>query len=168
MSNQYLGEIRVFAGNFAPVGWLACDGSLLSIAQFDALFALIGTTYGGDGQTTFALPDLRGRWPMHVGTNFQLGQVGGEEQITLTTNQIPVHSHTLTASSVANSSSPEGGTPAPSALPRYATPGSVGASDEILPSAVAAQGGSQPHENRSPYLGLTFIISVEGIFPSVN
>lgn len=168
MSNQYLGEIRVFAGNFAPVGWLACDGSVLAIAQFDALFALLGTTYGGDGQTTFALPDLRGRWPMHVGTNFVLGQVGGTEQVSLTTNQIPAHSHTLTGSSVANSSSPEGGTPAVSALPRYATPGSVSASDEILPSAIAAQGGSQPHENLSPYLGLTFIIAVEGIFPSVN
>src|SRR5579859_6106969 len=96
MSSPFIGEIRMFAGNFAPVGWAFCNGALMDIAQNDALFNLIGTTYGGDGQTTFALPDLQSRIPVHVGPGFALGQTGGVETVTLTTNQIPAHSHVPT------------------------------------------------------------------------
>lgn len=167
MSNQYVGEIRMFGGNFAPVGWMFCQGQLLSISEYAVLFDLIGTTYGGDGQSTFALPDLRSRFPMHVGAGYVLGQIGGEESVTLTANQIPAHRHQLTGSSVASATSPAGATPAVSSLSQYATTTAT-PTDELLPTAIATTGGSQPHENLSPYLGLNFIIAFTGIFPSAG
>jgi microcystin-dependent protein len=166
MSNQYVGEIRMFGGTFAPLGWFFCNGATLPISEFDVLFNLIGTTYGGDGQTTFALPDLRGRFPMAVGPGFVLGEEGGVESVTLSSNQLPAHTHRLVASSVATSSSPSGTTPAVSSLSQYAPLSVSSSDDELLSTAIAAVGGSQPHENRSPYLGVTFIIAWSGIFPS--
>jgi microcystin-dependent protein len=166
MSTQFVGEIRMFGGTFAPSGWLMCDGSSLPIEEFETLFNLIGTTYGGDGQTTFNVPDLRGRWPMHLGAGLNLGQTGGVESVMLTPNQLPTHSHPMTASSAATSTSPAGTTPAVSSLTQYAAAGSVSTADELLPTVIGSAGGSQPHENRSPYLGMTMIIAWSGIFPS--
>lgn len=160
----------MFGGNFAPLGWAFCDGSLLPISQYDALFALIGTTYGGDGQTTFALPDLRGRMPMHAGTlagsgTYTLGQRGGTETVTLIGNQIPVHSHALGASSGAGSSAAPGGAVlAQSAAGELYFDDSPGVA--MKTGLVAAGGGNQPHNNMSPYLVVSFIIALEGIFPS--
>src|ERR1044072_8588631 len=123
MAQPYVGEIRMFAGNFNPNGWMFCEGQLLPISEFETLFNLIGTTYGGDGQTTFALPDLRGRMPVHVGSGFVLGQVAGAEQVTLTVNQIPVHNHPAMAqNAVGNSATPTGSVWANSTLNQF-TPG---------------------------------------------
>jgi microcystin-dependent protein len=164
MSDPFIGEIRMFAGNFAPNGWAFCSGGLLPISENEALFALIGTTYGGDGQTTFGLPDLQGRLPIHAGNGFSMAQRGGAETVTLTTQQIPAHSHTLRgANAAANSSSP--GTRA------FAQPGKglyragpTGAS--LAASSVGIAGGGQAHDNMQPYLCVSFIISLFGIFPS--
>ena len=163
MSNPYIGEIRMFAGSFAPAGWHMCDGALMPISENDTLFALIGTTYGGDGQTTFALPDLRSRVPIHQGNGFVEGETGGAEEITLTTQQIPAHSHPLPVSSQAASSrSAVGGVPAGSVSePAWSSAGP----GESMGSTSAA-GGSQPHTNLQPYLGISFIISLYGVFPS--
>ena len=164
MSQPYVGEIRVFAGNFAPVGWLFCDGQLLPIDQYDVLFNLIGTTYGGDGQTTFALPDLQSRIPIHQGNGYGLAQTGGAEQVTLTVNQIPAHSHApLATSTGASTANPANANFAnwpdsPFATTPPATP--------MAPDTLGAQGGSQPHDNMPPYLGVNFIISLFGVFPS--
>jgi len=164
MSSPYIGEIRMFAGNFAPVGWAFCNGALVPISDNDALFNLIGTTYGGDGQSTFALPDLQSRLPVHVGPGFALGQVAGAESVTLTTNQIPAHSHVQSASSGQGSaSSPAGAVSAASTLDQYST---TAPSLGLSPSALTSAGGSQPHDNMSPYLVVNFIISLFGIFPS--
>ena len=167
MSNPYVGEIRMFAGNFAPAGWLLCEGQLLPISQYDTLFALIGTTYGGDGQTTFALPDLRGRLPIHQGGGFTLAQSGGVETVTLTVNQVPSHSHPMLASNdPANTPNPQGnvvGTPA-LATPFFGGP----ATAALAPQAITSTGGSQPHSNFQPYLCVNFIISLFGVFPSQN
>ncbi len=166
MSTPYIGEIRMFAGNFAPAGWMFCNGAILAISQYETLFSLIGTTYGGDGQSTFALPDLRSRVPMHQASGFVLGQTGGEEQVTLTVNQIPAHAHVPQASSDTGSqTSPAGNVWANSnRLPFSASsPGAV-----MDPSAVGSAGGSQPHDNMIPFLGVNFIISLFGIFPSPN
>ena len=171
MSQPFIGEIRLFGGNFAPAGWMFCDGSVLAIAQNTALFQLIGTTYGGDGVTTFALPDLRGRIPMHqgspaVGTTRILGEAGGVEQVALTLQQIPLHSHPLMATSgVGHLSEPQDALLA--AHRDFATFDS--ATTAPLPAAtVTPSGGSQPHANLPPYLCVSFIISLFGIFPPVN
>lgn len=155
----------MFAGNFAPAGWMFCEGQLIPISENETLFQLIGTTYGGDGESTFALPDLRGRLPLHQGNGFILAETGGAEEITLTVNQIPSHSHPLLASagpaSTVNSAGNVLGTPA-TATPFFAATPNV----NLSPQAVALVGGSQPHTNFQPYLCVDFIISLFGIFPS--
>jgi microcystin-dependent protein len=156
----------MFGGNFAPAGWAFCDGSLIPISENDALFNLIGTTYGGDGQNTFALPDLRSRIPVHVGPGFSLGQSGGVESVTLTTSQIPSHSHVpLSVSSPGNQSSPQNGVWAEStpSLNQYSNVAPTLAMD---PAAIGSSGGSQPHDNMVPFLAINFILSLFGIFPS--
>jgi microcystin-dependent protein len=172
MSTPFVGEIRMFGGNFAPSGWAFCSGQIVSIAENEVLFNLIGTTYGGDGQTTFALPDLRGRLPVHLGTalgsTFVLGQAAGVEQVTLTTNQIPSHTHPL----IATSNQATGSTPSASVLPgrtALATTTPYGSDAPIIsmsPSAISTVGGSQPHSNVQPFLCINFIISLFGVFPS--
>ena len=171
MGTPFLGEIRMFGGNFAPVGFAFCDGQTLAIAQNDALFALIGTTYGGDGQTTFNLPDLRGRIPVHAGqgpglSNYVLGQSGGSETVTLTAPQLPAHAHAPLAQSAAgNQPAPAGGVWAASAQNQFSSNApNVGMSN----SAIGSAGGSQPHDNMMPYQVVSFIIALEGIFPSRN
>jgi len=164
MSSPFIGEIRMFAGNFAPVGWAFCNGAVIPIDQNDALFNLIGTTYGGDGQTTFALPDLQSRIPVHVGPGFALGQQAGVESVTLTTNQIPAHSHVPQAdSSAGTQSSPGGGVWAQSTLGQFSA---AAPTLTMAPSALGSSGGSQPHDNMMPFLVINFILSLFGIFPS--
>jgi microcystin-dependent protein len=164
MAQPYVGEIRMFAGNFAPAGWMFCEGQLLPISENETLFQLIGTTYGGDGQSTFALPDLRGRLPLHQGNGFILAETGGAETITLTVSQIPAHSHSFQASNTGGqSSNPQNNLPAKPVGSIYASPG---ANTPMATQAVLATGGSQPHENFQPYLCIDFIISLFGIFPS--
>jgi microcystin-dependent protein len=166
MSQPYVGEIRMFAGNFAPAGWAFCDGSILPISENDTLFNLIGTTYGGDGQSTFALPDLRSRIPMHQGSGFTLAQTGGEETVTLTVGQIPAHTHVPQANSgTGTQTSPAGNVWANSANFPYSSNAPTAAMD---PAAVGSAGGSQPHDNMIPFLVVNFIISLFGIFPSQN
>jgi microcystin-dependent protein len=169
MSNPYVGEIRMFGGNFAPQGWMFCDGSILAIAQNEVLFQLIGTTYGGDGQTSFALPDLRGRAPLHQGTGPGLstrviGEQGGSETVTVTTSQMPQHTHTLKASSgLSTGAAGAGGVLAASSVNIY---GSGPPTTPMAVQGISAQGGAQPHENMAPYLAISYIISLFGIFPS--
>lgn len=165
MAQPYVGEIRMFAGNFAPAGWMFCEGQLLPISENETLFQLIGTTYGGDGQSTFALPDLRGRLPIHQGNGFILAETGGAEEITLTVNQIPAHSHPYLASADSASTLNPGGSVlgAPlTATPYIAIPPNI----SLSPNTITAVGGSQPHTNFQPYLCVDFIISLFGIFPS--
>ena len=165
MSESYVGEIRMFGGNFAPAGWLFCDGQLLPIAEYDALFNLIGTTYGGDGQQTFGLPDLRGRVPIHQNSGFTLGEMGGVESVTVTSSQMTGHTHQLTATtSIGNESGPAGNVLAQSSV-ASAYVGDV-ADTSLASSAITTTGGSQPHENMGPFLAVHFIISPFGIFPS--
>lgn len=165
MAQPYVGEIRMFAGNFAPAGWMFCEGQLLPISEYETLFQLIGTTYGGDGQSTFALPDLRGRVPVHMGNGFVLAETGGVEEVTLTVSQIPAHSHPFLA---ANATSQD-------VSPATKTVGQSGSAliyiqdttdTNMSPQAVTSVGGSQPHTNFQPYLCVDFIISLFGIFPS--
>jgi len=165
MAQPYVGEIRMFAGNFAPAGWMFCEGQLLPISEYDTLFNLIGTTYGGDGQSTFALPDLRGRVPLHMGNGFILAETGGVEEVTLTVQQIPGHSHPLTAAPVSGDQvSPGGSLPANSFnVTPYINDVPTG---NMNPAAISSTGGSQPHTNFQPYLCVDFIISLFGIFPS--
>ena len=171
MAQPYVGEIRIFAGNFAPAGWMFCEGQLLPISENETLFQLIGTTYGGDGQSTFAVPDLRGRAPLHMGTGssgqtFVIGENGGVEQVTLTTQQIPAHGHPMLASGDnAGTQTPAGNVAARSSTDVFTnqfTPVNMAA------SAIQPVGGSQPHENMQPYLAVNYIISLFGIFPSPN
>lgn len=165
MAQPYVGEIRMFAGNFAPAGWMFCEGQLLPISENDTLFQLIGTTYGGDGETTFALPDLRGRIPIHQGDGFLLAQTGGAEQITLTVNQIPAHTHPFMASgNVSQDTSPAGKTVGQSGAAFLYIQDST--DTNMSQQAIAPVGGSQPHTNFQPYLCVDFIISLFGIFPS--
>jgi microcystin-dependent protein len=165
MAQPYVGEIRMFAGNFAPAGWMFCEGQLLPISENETLFQLIGTTYGGDGQSTFALPDLRGRIPIHQGGGFILAETGGAEEITLTVNQTPAHSHPQFASAgPGNANNPGGNMTGESAAVKVYVSEAPTAS--LSPAAVAAVGGSQPHTNLQPYLCVDFIISLFGIFPS--
>jgi microcystin-dependent protein len=165
MGQPYVGEIRMFAGNFAPAGWMFCEGQLLPISENETLFNLIGTTYGGDGQSTFGLPDLRGRLPIHQGNSFILAETGGAEQITLTTQQIPTHNHAMVASgNPANQITGQNGVvAAPPSLSMYYS----SSPDSALNAAtMTTVGGSQPHTNFQPYLCVDFIISLFGIFPS--
>jgi microcystin-dependent protein len=165
MAQPYVGEIRMFGGNFAPAGWQFCDGSLLPISNFETLFNLIGTTYGGDGQTTFAVPDLRGRLPIHFGNGFTLAETGGVEEVTLTVAQIPAHSHPFLGSSdVANSPNPATSLVARSLQVNIFINGNP--TSPMSPQFCGSVGGSQPHSNMQPYLCISFIISLFGIFPS--
>jgi microcystin-dependent protein len=166
MAQPYVGEIRMFAGNFAPAGWAFCDGELLPISEFETLFNLIGTTYGGDGENTFAMPDLRGRIPVHQGGGNVLAETGGVEEVTLTTAQIPAHTHALLAVSDVrgNQISPAGALPAQSySVTPYINDAPAGAFNA---SAVGTVGLGQPHTNFQPYLCISFIIALFGIFPS--
>ena len=177
MSDPFVGEIRMFAGNFAPRSWAFCDGQLLAVSQNDALFSLLGTIYGGDGRTTFGLPDLRGRVPLHAGqgpglTNRRLGSKGGSETVTLTTNQIPSHRHTLSATpNAGDSMSPVNKVPALTPLASGA--GRPWYSDEtpdtqMSSTAFTNSGGSRSHINEMPTLCVNFIIALFGIYPSRN
>jgi microcystin-dependent protein len=168
MAQPYVGEVRMFAGNFAPAGWMFCEGQLLPISEYETLFNLIGTTYGGDGQNTFALPDLRGRLPIHQGNGFVLAETGGVETVTLTVPQIPAHSHAFLATINGASANAPGSSvllarTAAATITPYGTdaPATTLASNMVTPV-----GGSQPHTNFQPYLCVDFIISLFGIFPS--
>jgi microcystin-dependent protein len=172
MAQPYVGEIRIFAGNFAPAGWMFCAGQLLPISENETLFNLIGTTYGGDGQNTFALPDLQGRFPIHMGQgaglqNYVLAQKGGVEQVTLATSTLPGHTHPAMCSSGGQGqvAAPAGAVSAPSDVTQYAASAAGGfmGSSAILTTPT---GGSQPHDNMTPFLVLDYIISLFGIFPS--
>jgi microcystin-dependent protein len=160
----YVGEIRLFAGNFPPAGWLFCEGQLLPISENDVLFVYLGTAYGGDGQETFALPDMRGRIPVHFGNGVAYAESAGVEDVTLTTNQIPAHTHAILASSASGQSSNPGNNV-------MATPtGNIYNSGtnmvNMAAQGVSATGGSQPHTNMQPYTCINFIISLFGIVPS--
>jgi microcystin-dependent protein len=165
MAQPYVGEIRMFAGNFAPAGWMFCEGQLLPISENETLFQLIGTTYGGDGESTFALPDLRGRIPIHQGSGFILAETGGAEEITLTVQQIPAHSHPL----LANSGAAADANPQNDVMAEQLAVSAYQSQPPTVPMAaqsIGSTGGSQPHNNFQPYLCINFIISLFGIFPS--
>lgn len=173
----YVGEIRMFAGNFAPSGWVMCDGQLLLISENETLFQLIGTTYGGDGQTTFAVPDFRGRAPIHQGNGYVIGQMGGTETVTLTNNQIPSHSHTATVTLPVSGNAANADTPANNVAAVNAARGNefnsttnvnMGKMTYTASPNSSVTGGSQPHENMKPFVAINYIISLYGIFPSPN
>jgi len=165
MSEPFLSEIRIVSFNFAPKGWALCNGQLLLISQNPALFSLLGTTYGGNGQTTFALPNLQGRIPIHTGSGFTLGQTGGETTHTLSISEMPAHTHGIHASSAgADQLGPTGNLWANGNVPAY----SGTANATMAPASIGNAGGSQVHENMSPYLVLNFVIALQGIFPSQN
>jgi len=176
MSDQYLGEIRMFGGNFAPVGWALCNGQLLSISQNAALFSILGTTFGGDGVQTFGLPDLRGRAPLHWGqgtglSNYTLGAQTGTESVTLMQNQMPAHTHQVNASSTNGSSAAAQGALPATVVPargQSAAPDIYGTAPNTTmnPQMISASGGSQPHNNMQPSLCVSFIIATTGIYPS--
>jgi len=172
MSEPFVGEIRMFAGNFAPRGWAYCDGQLLAVSQNDALFSLLGTTYGGDGRTTFGLPELRGRIPIHAGTGpglspRRLGAKGGAEKATLTTNNLPTHSHQLAASAAnADSSLATGKVVAKVSGGNLYR--STGSQQDLNANAVTTTGGSVPHDNLMPFVCINYIIALFGIYPSRN
>jgi microcystin-dependent protein len=166
MAQPYVGEIRMFGGNFAPAGWMFCAGQLMPISENETLFNLIGTTYGGDGQSTFALPNLQGRFPMHQGNGFTFAQQGGTETVTLTTAQLPLHAHpAICSSGGGNSGTPVGkfwSTDPMGNTAAYTT----GTDSQMLGSGIGNAGGSQSHDNMKPFLAVSFIISLFGIFPS--
>ena len=176
MSTPYVGEIRMFGFSRVPAGWFACDGSLKAISEYDTLFALLGTTYGGDGTSTFAVPDLRGRVPIHQGTGpglspYVIGQQAGSENITLLAPQLPAHTHPLMATTALATTGAVGNTVVPGAVSgetMYVTDitGATGAA--LLPDAVVGTGGNQPHENLMPTLTVQFCIAWAGIFPTQN
>jgi microcystin-dependent protein len=167
MAQPYIGEIRMFAGNFAPAGWALCDGSIQAISENETLFNLIGTTYGGDGQSTFALPDLRGRLPIHFGNSFTLAQTGGAETVTLTGQQIPAHSHPFLATgTTATGTAPAGNLLASSTGATVSPYGTDAPQTTLNAQSLTSVGGSQPHSNIQPFLCVTFILSLFGIFPS--
>lgn len=170
MSNPYIGEIRMFGGNFAPAGWVFCSGQLMPISENDALFTLIGTTFGGDGQETFGIPNLQSRVPVHAGTGssgitYQFGETGGVEEVTLSINQIPIHNHAFVASSALGT----GSDPSQSLIAQHPTASLYAAAPPAAPMAagmVNGTGGSQPHTNMQPYLVINYIMSLFGIFPT--
>jgi len=165
MAQPYVGEIRMFAGNFPPAGWMFCEGELLPISEYETLFNLIGTTYGGDGQSTFALPDLRGRVPIHQGNGFTLAETGGVEEITLTVSQTPAHSHPVLGSTrEGNRTTPASSIWATTAMEKPYIGAAPGVN--MAAQAIGSTGGSQSHTNLQPYLCVDFIISLFGIFPS--
>lgn len=165
MAEPFLSELRLFSFVFAPKGWALCNGQLLPINQNQALFALLGTTFGGDGRVNFALPDLRGRTPIHVGSGHTLGERGGEQAHTLSTAELPAHRHTVAASSAAaNLSSPAGASWGRSAESNYGLDADVA----MDPTLISSTGGSQAHLNMQPFLTLSFCIALQGIFPSPN
>lgn len=172
MAQPYIGEIRMFAGSFAPAGWAFCDGQLMPISENDALFALIGTTYGGDGQETFALPNLQSRIPIHAGSGpggitRQLAEMGGTESVTLTTQQIPVHNHPFLASTATGTqNSPAGEVLASGSSVLIYRPQAP--SQPLAVQTISPTGGSQPHDNMVPFLCISFIISLFGLFPQQN
>jgi len=174
MSSPYIGEIRMFAGNFAPVGWALCQGQLIPISENDTLFNLIGTTYGGDGQSTFALPDLQGRVPVHMGTNqgisFIIGEKTGVESVTLTSNQIPQHNHALLATGASPQLSPANAIPAVAnstgQIGVMVYGASTGAGTTLHANTIQPSGSNQPHDNMQPFLCINFIISLFGVFPT--
>lgn len=163
MSEPFLGEVKMISWNYPPKGWAFCNGQMLQISQNQALFAILGTTYGGNGQTTFALPNLQGRLPLHFGDGFNLGQASGETAHTLTLQELPAHNHILQGTAA------NGDTPTPATLANannfYST---AGPNTTLTPGSIGNVGGSQPHDNMSPYLALNFIIALQGIFPSRN
>ncbi|WP_135556021.1 phage tail protein [Paenibacillus cymbidii] len=170
MSDQYLGEIRMFSGNYAPQGWALCNGQLLPINQNEALYALLGTTYGGDGRSTFGLPDLQGRVPVHMGKNpvtgtaYPLGQKAGTETVTLEQSMLPAHTHPVGAQQLAgNSTSPANNIWATSTNKVYADTAPNGQMD---PATISSIGGNQPHNNMMPFSTVTFIIALQGNYPS--
>ncbi|GAA4167872.1 phage tail protein [Gryllotalpicola koreensis] len=171
MSTPYVGEIRVFAGSYAPTGWALCDGSELQISDNEVLFQLIGTTYGGDGVTTFNLPDLRGRIPLGAGssaglTTRVLGETGGAEAVLVLPTQLPAHAHGFAAGGAATTSSPAGNVYAQASVSGFAAPG--GSTVNLAVQTLDTTGSNQPHQNMPPFLGLTFMIAVAGVFPSSN
>jgi microcystin-dependent protein len=164
LSQPYVGQITLFAGNFAPYGYATCDGQTLSISANEVLYNLIGTTYGGDGQSTFNLPDLRGRIPLHQGNSYGVGQLGGTETVTLTPAQLPAHNHVPAASTTpGNSPTPLGNCWAESAIDAYS---SASPSVAMSVPAIGLTGGNGPHENRMPHLAILFVISLFGVYPS--
>lgn len=173
MSTPYIGEIRQFAGNFAPAGWALCNGQIIAIADNETLFNLIGTTYGGDGQETFALPNLQSRVPNHMGqgpglSTYIIGEMGGVEQVTLTQNQLPSHSHLPMASNATGTSTNPSGN-VWSAQPALLQFNAGGSEDSNLRlNAILPSGGNQPHDNMIPYLAVNYIISLYGVYPSPN
>lgn len=167
MSNPFIGEIRMFGGNFPPSGWAFCDGQLMQISENDALFALIGTIYGGDGRNTFALPDLRGRVPIHSGAGFTVGQLRGTESVTLSLQEMPIHQHPSASTATATLGDSYGGKVLGKTDPTLIY-GSGTPNVSLDSSAMVAAGGSQPHNNLMPYQCVSFIISLFGIFPSRN
>lgn len=177
MSDPYVGEIRMFAGNFAPRNWAYCNGQILAIAQNDALFSLLGSTYGGDGRTTFALPDMRGRLPVHQGTGpgltpRMLGARFGSENITLSAGQIPAHTHTYNASAdIVDSANPGSDVLASQNdgdTPYAALPADLSKLENMNSDTLARAGGGMPHNNMMPFVSISFIISLFGIYPSRN
>jgi microcystin-dependent protein len=169
MGEPFIGEIRMFGGNFPPNGWMFCEGQLLAISENDALFTLIGTTYGGDGQSTFALPDLRGRLPVHEGNGHTRGELGGTEEVTVTVQQLPIHTHApLCVAGAGSQASPLNNVWAgtQSGAQAYADPPNAqGLEVPMNALNIAGTGGSQPHSNMAPYLVVSFIISLFGVFP---
>ena len=166
MGTPFMSEVKIISWNFAPQGWAFCNGQFLPINQNQALFSLLGTTYGGNGQTTFALPDLRGKTAIHQGQGFTLGQTGGQEFHTLTISEMPTHQHFPQAVSEAGTQIiPGGAFLAKSDTQVYAGPNNLTA---MVASSISNVGGSQPHENRQPFLVLNFIIALQGVFPSRN
>jgi len=165
MSEPFLGEIKIISWNFPPKGWTFCNGQLLPINQNQALFSILGTTYGGDGRVNFGLPNLQGRTPVHVGNGIVLGERGGETSHTLSISELPAHNHVPVGSSnTATDPSPAANTwPQDPNKPFAPTPNTA-----MSPQCIPAVGGNQPHENMSPYLVLNFIIALQGIFPSQN
>ena len=167
MGTPYLGEIKLISWNYNPKGWAFCNGQLLPINQNQALFSILGTVYGGDGRTTFGLPDFRSRVPIYQGQGWILGQKGGQEVHTLTMSEMPAHNHFLSASNLAdgnNVNTPGGNFPANDPQNPYRT----NPNTSFAPLSVTNVGSSQPHENRQPYLVLNFIIALQGVFPSRN
>ncbi|SEG73904.1 phage tail protein [Paenibacillus sp. UNC499MF] len=163
MSESYLGEIRMFGGNYPPQGWALCNGQILNIAENEALYALLGTTYGGDGQTTFGLPDLQGRIPVHPSQGYIRGSKSGTETVTLTQPQLPQHNHIPFATSTpATANSPVNNTWATAITQNYATSGTT---TSMSSQAISTVGGNQPHNNVMPSAVITFIISLYGVFP---